>query len=144
MVATILSQQLRAWRDSGLLGQVARFGVAGALSSVVYSLVYLPLTHYVFPGTQAVFAVPFAFAVAVTFGFFIHSRWSFRDHGTRESGGGQQVRFVMVQGVGLAVNALITWVGTAWLGLAPWVPLIPAIFIAAALTFLLNRFWVFK
>ena len=125
------------------MGQVARFGVAGALSSVVYSLVYLPLTHFVFPAARAVLAVPFAFAVAVTFGYVIHSRWSFRDHGSRDGGGVQQVRFVVTQATGLALNAAITWVGTAGLGYQPWVPLIPAIFVAAAVTFVLNRYWVF-
>lgn len=142
MVTTLLPRQVREWHESGVLGQLARFGVAGALSSVVYSLVYLPLTHYVFQGARAVLAVPFSFAVAVVFGFVIHSRWSFRDHGTR-GGGGQQAKFVIVQAAGLAVNAAITWTGTALLGLAPWVPLIPAIFVAAVLTFLLNRLWVF-
>lgn len=141
-MATSLSRQMRDWRDSGLLGQVVRFGIAGGLSSVVYSLVYLPLTHWVFPGARAVYAVPFAFAVAVTFGFFIHSRWSFRDHGER-TGAGQQARFVAVQAAGLAINAIITWIGTALLGFPAWAPLIPAIFVAAAVTFVLNRYWVF-
>lgn len=142
MVTTIL-RQARAWQDSGLLGQVARFGVAGALSSVVYSLVYLPLTHFVFPGARAVLAVPFAFAVAVIFGYVIHSRWSFRDHGSRDGGAGRQAKFVVTQAAGLAINAAITWVGTALLGYQPWVPLIPAILIAALVGFLLNRLWVF-
>ena len=142
-MATSLSQQVRDWRDSGLLGQVARFGVGGALSSLVYAAVYLPLTHYVFAGARAVYAVPFAFAVAVTFGYMVHSRWSFRDHGNAGSGPGRQAKFVAVQAAGLALNAVITWVGTAWLGFAAWAPLIPAIFVAAVVTFLLNRYWVF-
>ena len=58
--------------------QLMRFAVAGGLSTVVYSAVYLPLTAYVFRAAQAVYAVPFAFAVAVTIGFFLHSRWSFK------------------------------------------------------------------
>ena len=130
-------------RDSGVLGQLVRFGIAGGLSSAVYSLVYLPLTRYVFPGAHAVLAVPFAFVVAVTVGFFLHSRWSFRDHGTRETGFGQHAKFVCVQASGLALNAVITWIGTALLQLSPWMPLIPAIFLAAIVTFVLNRFWVF-
>ena len=139
---TVVLERYEAMRDSGVLGQLVRFGIAGGLSSVVYSLVYLPLTHFVFPGARAVYAVPFAFAVAVTFGFFIHSRWSFQGHGTR-GGLGQQAKFLAVQASGLAVNAVITWIGTALLGFAAWVPLIPAIFVAAVLTFLLNRLWVF-
>ena len=126
-----------------MLGQLVRFGIAGGLSSVVYSLVYLPLTHFVFQGHRAVLAVPFAFAVAVTFGFVIHSKWSFKDHGSRDPGITQHLKFVAVQACGLVINAAITWVGTALLGLPPWAPLIPAIFVAAVVTFLLNRLWVF-
>ena len=126
-----------------MLGQLVRFGIAGGLSSVVYSLVYLPLTRFVFPGARAVAAVPFAFAVAVTFGFVIHSRWSFRDHGSRDEGIVQHLKFVVVQACGLAINAAITWIGTAQLGQPPWAPQIQAIFVAAIVTFLLNRLWVF-
>jgi putative flippase GtrA len=126
-----------------VLGQLIRFGIAGGLSSVVYAAVYAPLTAYVFPGSRAVFAVPFAFAVAVTFGFFAHSRWSFRGHGHRDQGGVQHAKFVIVQALGLSLNAVVTWVGTALLHLHPLVPLVPAIFLAAVVTFILQRAWVF-
>jgi putative flippase GtrA len=140
---TAIVRRFEKWQASGVLGQLIRFGIAGGLSSVVYSLVYLPLTHFVFPGARAVLAVPFAFAVAVTVGFFLHSKWSFKDHGTRDQGPVQHVKFVIVQGSGLALNAVVTWIGTAVFHLQPWVPLIPAIFLAAIVTFLLNRIWVF-
>ena len=139
---TAILTRYRAMRDSGVVGQLVRFGIVGGISSVIYSAVYLPLTAWVFAPRHAV-AVPFAFAVAVTCGFFMHSRWSFRGHGTREGGGAQHAKFVIVQGSGLALNALVTWIGTALLHLAPWVPLIPAVFLAAIVTFLLNRIWVF-
>lgn len=139
-----IRRQVEHFRTSGLLGQLVRFGIAGGLSSLVYSIVYLPLTAYVFPERMAVAAVPFAFAVAVTFGYVAHSRWSFRDHGTRDQGPAQQAKFVVVQAAGLSLNALITWIGTALLHLHPWVPLIPAILLAAIMSFVLNRFWVFN
>jgi putative flippase GtrA len=63
-----IRRQMDQMRASGVLGQLFRFGIAGGLSSVIYSLVYLPLTKFVFPPEQAVAAVPFAFAVAVTAG----------------------------------------------------------------------------
>lgn len=141
-MATAL-QRMGAFRRNGVLGQVVRFGIAGGVSSLVYSLVYLPLTHWVFPGPRAVLAVPFAFAVAVCVGFVLHSRWSFRDHGRRDRGHVQRAKFVVVQGSGLALNAAVTWVGTALFDLPAWVPLVPAILLAAILTFLLQRFWVF-
>jgi putative flippase GtrA len=128
---------------SGMLGQLIRFGIAGGISTLIYSAVYLPLTFYVFEGDQAVYAVPFAFVVAVTAGFFLHSRWSFKGHGTREPGGTQQAKFVMVQASGMALNAVITWIGTALLGFPAWAPLLPAVLLATIFTFILNRWLVF-
>lgn len=126
-----------------MLGQLVRFGIAGGISTLIYSAVYLPLTAFVFDREHAVYAVPFAFAVAVTAGFFLHSRWSFRGRGTRAPGGVQQAKFVAVQGTGMALNAAITWIGTALLGYPAWVPLVPAVLLATAITFLLNRYLVF-
>ncbi|MBB4152362.1 putative flippase GtrA [Sphingomonas jinjuensis] len=140
---TALLHRLDRMRESGLLGQIVRFGIAGIASSLIYSAVYLPLTFWVFPREHAVYAVPFAFAVAVTCGFYMHSRWSFRDHGTRRRGGGQQAKFVAVQASGMLLNAVVTWIGTALLGYPAWVPLIPAILLATIVTFLLNRYLVF-
>ncbi|WP_267394794.1 MULTISPECIES: GtrA family protein [unclassified Sphingomonas] len=135
--------RLQGLRDSGLLGQLIRFGIAGGISTLVYSAVYLPLSLYVFERRHAVYAVPFAFVVAVTAGFFLHSRWSFKGHGSREPGGVQQVKFVMVQATGMALNALVTWIGTAGFGLPPWAPLLPAVALATIVTFILNRWLVF-
>lgn len=126
-----------------VLGQLVRFAIAGGISTLVYAAVYLPLTKTVFPGAKAVYAVPFAFAVAVTCGFFLHSYWSFRGHGTRDHSGRQHVKFVVVQGVGLAFNALFTWVITGPLNGAEWLPLIPIVTITPIATFALNRQWVF-
>jgi len=130
-------------RESGLLGQLVRFGIAGGVSTLIYSAVYLPLSLYVFDRDHAVYAVPFSFAVAVTVGFFLHSRWSFKGHGARAPGGSQQIKFVGVQASGMALNAVITWVGTALLGYPAWVPLLPAVALATIFTFILNRWLVF-
>lgn len=126
-----------------MLGQIVRFGIAGGLSTLIYSAVYLPLTFWVFPREHAVYAVPFAFAVAVTAGYVLHSRWSFRGHGTRQPGMRQQAQFVGVQASGMALNAAITWIGTAWFGLPAWAPLLPAVALATIFTFILNRWLVF-
>ena len=126
-----------------MLGQIIRFGIAGGLSTIVYSAVYLPLTTWVLPKTQAVLAVPPAFLVAVIFGFFVHSAWSFRGHGTRDSSGRQHLKFLVVQGFGLVLNALFTWIATGLLHQQPWVALIPVVTITPIATFALNRQWVF-
>ena len=51
--------------------------------------------------------------------------------------------YVGVQASGMALNALVTWIGTAHLGLAAWVPLLPAVALATIVTFLLNKYLVF-
>jgi putative flippase GtrA len=136
----------RRWnevRTSGVLGQLVRFGIAGGLSTLVYSAVYLPLATYVLPHEWAVAAVPPAFLVAVVFGFFLHSAWSFRGHGTRDAGRAQPLKFFTVQLFGLVLNAGFTWVCTAALGWPTWSPLIPIVTVTPLATFALNRQWVF-
>ena len=109
----------------------------------MYIAVYWPLTAFVFPSARAVLAVPFAFAVAVACGFPLHSLWSFRGHGVREKGAAQPLKFVAVQGSGLALNALFTWVITGPLHGHTLLPLIPVVTITPVATFWLNRRWVF-
>ena len=141
---TAILRQVENWRASGMLGQLIRFGIAGGISSVIYSAVYLPLTSRVFEREHAVFAVPFAFAVAVTAGFFLHSAWSFKGHGTRDTSGRQHVKFVLVQGFGLVLNLAMTWIITGPLLHQPsWVALIPVFTLIPIATFALNRQWVF-
>ena len=89
------------------------------------------------------FGVRFAFGVAVTAGYFLHSRWSFKGQGAERRGPRQQLQFVAVQGTGMALNALVTWIGTAVLGLPGWAPLLPAVALATIVTFILNRWLVF-
>ena len=140
---TALARHYDNLRSSGMLGQIVRFGIAGLLSTLIYSAVYLPLSAYVFAAADAVYAVPFAFVVAVTAGFFLHSAWSFRGHGARDSSGRQHGKFVVVQLFGLVLNAGFTWVLTALLHQPNWVPLIPIVTVTPLATFALNRQWVF-
>jgi putative flippase GtrA len=136
-------EQAGGWGSGETLGQLVRFGIAGGLSTVIYSAVYLPLTQWVLPREWAVLAVPPAFLVAVTCGFFLHSLWSFRGHGTRDRSGRQHLKFFVVQGFGLLLNALFTWATTALLHQPAWVALIPVVTITPIATFALNRQWVF-
>lgn len=141
---TTIFHKVGGLRSNPVLGQLVRFGVAGGIATLIYSAVYLPLALFVFAREHAVLAVPIAFAAAVTAGYFLHSGWSFKGHGTRQSGPGQKAKFVFVQGVGLALHAAITWIVTDQLGQPAWVPLIPGLLVVPLVTFVLNRQWVFK
>lgn len=138
----ILRRVEAAW-SSGLVGQLLRFGIAGGISTSVYSAVYLPLSLLVLPREWAVLAVPPAFLAAVVLGYFLHSAFSFRGHGSRDRAPLRQAKFVVVQAFGLLLHAAMTWVLTAVLHQPAWVPLIPGILLVPLLTFFLNRQWVF-
>src|SRR3954447_8164940 len=89
-------------------GQLVRFAIVGFALAVVYSAIYWYLATYVM---APVLAVVIAFAVSVTIGFVLHSRWSFRGHGKREDHA-MRVKFFLVQGSGFLLNEAFTWVLT--------------------------------
>ncbi len=140
---TAIIHKFDEWQRSGMLGQLIRFGIAGGISTVIYSAVYLPLAYWAFSREWAVLAVPPAFLVAVAAGFPLHSMWSFKGHGTRDKSGRQHFKFLMVQAFGMLLTAAFTWILTKVFNMPEWVPLIPAIFVTPLVTFGLNRMWVF-
>jgi putative flippase GtrA len=121
-------------------GQLVRFAIVGFSLAALYSVIYWYLATYVM---APMLAVVIAFAVAVSLGFVLHSRWSFRGHGKREDHQ-MKVKFFLVQGSGFLLNETFTWVLTGPLFHGPtWWPLIPAIFVTPLATFALNRQLVF-
>jgi putative flippase GtrA len=122
-------------------GQLARFAVVGLFLAAIYSAIYWYLAANVM---APVLAVVIAFLVAVSIGFVLHSRWSFRGHGRTEDRR-MKVKFLLVQASGFVLNEIFTWVltGPLFHG-AIWWPLIPAVFVTPFATFLLNRQLVFR
>jgi len=122
-------------------GQLARFAIVGLSLAGVYSAIYWYLATYVM---APILAVAVGFLVAVSIGFVLHSRWSFRGHGRQEDNR-LRIRFLLVQSSGFVLNEIFTWVLTGPLVHGPtWWPLIPAIFITPLATFMFNRIWVFR
>ena len=121
--------------------QLVRFALVGFFLAGVYSAIYWYLATYVMP---PMLAVVVAFAVAVSLGFVMHSRWSFRGHGQREDHR-LKIKFLAVQSFGFVLNEIFTWVLTGPLVHGPtWWPLVPAIFVTPLATFALNRHLVFR
>jgi putative flippase GtrA len=121
------------------LGQLIRFGIVGLSLAALYSAIYWYLATYVM---TPVLAVVIAFAAAVSIGFVLHSRWSFRGHGKREDRQ-MKIKFFIVQCSGFVLNEIFTWVLTGPMHGPTWWPLIPAIFVTPLATYLFNRQWVF-
>jgi len=131
-----LSNERRA-----MVEQLARFIVSGAavtaLGVGVYAVVALLLNWNPQLGNFL------AYAVAVATGYVMHSRWSFRNHGgTRDHR--TKVRFVIVSLISYALNSLWVWLLYTRLGLGRAAPILPMAFVTPAVTFVLNRQWVFR
>ena len=124
-----------------MLGQLARFIISGAfvtaLGVAVYALVALALRWHPQLGNFL------AYVVAMATGYLMHSRWSFRDHGGERTHG-TKVRFVIVSLVSYALNSFWVWLLTEALDLDPAWPILPMLFVTPAVTFVLNRQWVFR
>ena len=126
-----------------MVQQLARFIVSGAavtaLGVAVYAVVALVLKWNPQLGNFL------AYAIAVATGYVMHSRWSFKDHGTRDNTARTTSRFFAVSLVSLALNALFVFILTDPHMLAGpwWWPLIPILFVTPLVTFSLNRLWVF-
>lgn len=122
-----------------VLFQLFRFLISGALVTglgvAVYAFVALVLRWHPQLGNLL------AYVVAMATGYLMHSRWSFRDHGERSRS--TAVRFVIVSLISLGLNSLWVALITGPLGLGPAWPILPMLFVTPAVTFILNRQWVF-
>jgi len=124
-----------------VLAQLARFVVSGAfvtaLGVAVYAIVALLLRWHPQLGNFL------AYVVAVATGYVMHSRWSFRGHGSERTHG-TKVRFAAVSLISYALNTLWVWLLFTRLHLGRAAPIAPMLFITPAVTFSLYRYWVFR
>jgi putative flippase GtrA len=124
-----------------VLAQLARFVVSGAfvtaLGVAVYALVALVLRWNPQLGNFL------AYAVAMATGYFMHSQWSFRGHGGERTHA-TKVRFITVSLISYALNSFWVWLLYTHLHLGRGAPILPMLFVTPAVTFVLNRQWVFR
>ena len=124
-----------------VFGQVVRFGLVGGFVTLVGGAVYyFPAT---FMGVPPLLANLLAYVVAMGLGYGLHSTVSFRGHGSRDNPARRTGRFFIVSLVSLALNSLWVWTLTGLLDGPTWWPLVPMLFVTPAVTFALNRQWVF-
>ena len=119
--------------------QLVRFALVGFFLAGIYSAIYWYLATFVIP---PVLAVVIAFLVAVSIGFVLHSRWSFKGHGKREDRR-MKIKFLAVQSSGFLLNEAFTFILTGPMNGPTWWPLVPAIFVTPLATYVLNRQLVF-
>lgn len=123
-----------------VLFQLGRFLISGALVTAlgvgVYAFVALVLRWHPQLGNFL------AYVAAMATGYVMHSRWSFRDHGGERTRG-TKVRFIAVSLISYALNSFWVWLLFTHLHLGRSTPILPMLFVTPAVTFVLNRQWVF-
>ena len=124
-----------------VLGQLARFVVSGAFVTAlgvgVYAIVALVLRWHPQLGNFL------AYVIAVATGYFMHSQWSFRGHGSDRTHA-TKVRFAVVSIVSYVLNSFWVWLLFTQLHIGRAAPIIPMLFVTPLVTFTLNRQWVFR
>jgi putative flippase GtrA len=124
-----------------LAGQFVRFGMVGVGVTVLgVAAYYIPATWF---GVPPLLANLLGYAVAAVLGYVLHSRFSFRGHGSRDNPAQRTFRFLIVSFVSLGLNSLFVGVLTGPLHGPTWWPVIPMVFVTPLITFSLNRQWVF-
>lgn len=125
-----------------LIGQLIRFGIVGAVLTLLSLATYLVPAMWL--GVPPLIANLLAYGVAVVAGYALHSRLSFAGHGGRDRPAIRGSRFVAVSLVSLALNSLFVWLFTGLLGGPAWWPVAPMMLVTPLVTFGLNRQWVFR
>jgi putative flippase GtrA len=127
--------------SNGLAAQILRFVLVGGFVTALGVVVYwVPAT---FMGVPPILANFLAYVVAAGLGYVLHSRVSFRGHGSRDNPGQRTFRFLMVSLVSLGLNTFWVWSLVTHLHGPTWWAIPPMVFVTPAVTFALNRVWVF-
>jgi len=124
-----------------IFGQLVRFGLTGGLLTVLVAGGYwlvATLLH-----VEPMLSLTLNFVVFTGLGYLLHSRFSFRGHGSRDNATARTARFFTVNVIGFLANQSFVWLLVKQLGGPTWWPVLPILFVTPLLTFALNRRWVF-
>ena len=124
-----------------MLLQLIRFAISGgavtALGTAIYAFFAVLLRLH------PQLANLLQYVVAMSVGYLVHSRFSFRDHGGQRTNG-TRIKFLAVSLVSYSLNAFWVWLLTAYFVLPPEWPILPMLFVTPLITFVLQRQWVFR
>ena len=121
--------------------QLVRFAVAGFGVTLLAVLVYAGFAQGL--GIHPLAANTLSYIAGVVASYTVHSRWSFRTEQKGEEGA-QILRFLTVSGFAFALNSFWVWLATIALHLPPMAPVPAMMFVTPLMSFVLNRWWVFR
>lgn len=120
--------------------QIVRYGVNGSIVTALYSAVLIILDSWTHMPLQICNLA--GYVAAVGLGYVLHSRVTFRNHGTRDRA--SQIRFVLASVPSFLMNAFWAWLLTEALKLPHWTIYLPIWLITPGMIFAINRWWVFQ
>ncbi len=126
----------KAFRSFG--GELARFGVVGALATAVHYTVALSANAYV----VALVANVLGYLAALSVSYVGHQRWTFRLAAEAIDHRRQLPRFAVTSLSALALSQGAV-AATQFIGVADAGALAAGVVVVPVWTFLLGRFWVF-
>jgi putative flippase GtrA len=125
-----------------VLWQFVRYGITGGgVTLCGVALYWGAVTYFSY---SPLFATFLAYLLAVSLGYVIHSRFSFRGHGSRDNLMRTTSRFFGASLLSYALNSFFVWLLTSVLGGPAWWGIPPMVFITPIIIFLVNRRWVFS
>lgn len=127
--------------NQDLFAQMFRFGLTGVLLTLLVAGGYWILAAGF--GVEPMLSMTLNYLVFTALGYVLHSRFSFRGHGSRDKEGARTIRFFTVNTTGFLANQFFVWLLVKHLGGPIWWSVIPIVFVTPLLTFSLNRRWVF-
>lgn len=123
------------------MGQMIRFGVTGGLLTLLVAGGYWMVAGLTDIHPQV--ALTLSYLLFTPLGYLLHSRWSFKGHGTRDRVGPRAIRFLTVNTSGFLLNQFFVWYLVRYLGGPIWWSVVPIVLFTPLVTFSLNRRWVF-
>ena len=129
----------------GWAGQAARFGVVGLLNTLVDALVYLALTRWLpFFAVFPAFAKALSYSAGVINSFYWNKNWTFRSPANQAAAAPALAKFVLVNLLGVGLNAVVMQVGLIFFGLPEGLAFVLATGLTLAWNFLASKLVVFR
>lgn len=126
--------------SNGIRGQAVRFLIVGGFLTTLSAAIYWAA---VWLSVEPLLASVIGHLVGLLIGFRLHAQWTFAGAAQSARSAAENLRFVLVSLSGLACN--LAWVELLVhvARLPDWAPIVPMILVTPALTFAVNRSWVF-
>jgi putative flippase GtrA len=124
------------------IAQFFRYGVTGGFVTLIGVGIYWFAATRI--GAAPLLATLLAYLVAVALGYILHSRFSFKGHGSRDDTVRTTARFFAGSLVSYALNSLFVWILTSALHGPAWWGIPPMVFVTPVIIFFINRRWVFR